>query len=187
MAAIPSTMLPLGTVAPDFSLPDAVTGNTLSLQELKSDKGTVVMFICNHCPYVQHIIPELQRLSTEYQPQGIRFIAISANDVANYPEDSFEKMREYAANWGHPFTYLYDESQEVARAYQAACTPDFYLFDADLRCVYRGRLDASTPRNTEPLTGADLRAALNALLAGEAISETQYPSIGCNIKWKEAQ
>lgn len=184
MAATPSTMLPLGTIAPDFELLDVVAGEVRSLNELKAVSGTVIMFICNHCPYVVHVMPEILRLCDEYQDKGIQFIAISSNDVSEYPDDSPEKMREHAEQWGNRFPYLYDASQDVAKAYQAACTPDFYLFDKNLACVYRGRLDESTPRNEKALNGADLRAALEALLTNQVVSEAQYPSIGCNIKWK---
>ncbi len=184
MARTPSNMMPLGTPAPDFTLPDTVSGATRSLRELASGKATVVMFICNHCPYVKHINPELVRLANEYQAKGVAFIAISSNDVNDYPEDAPEKMKETAAAEGYPFPYLYDETQDVAKAYDAACTPDFYVFDGNLRCAYRGRLDASTPRNEEPLTGADMRAALDAILSGQPLSEEQLPSVGCNIKWK---
>lgn len=186
MAQTPSTMMPLGTVAPDFQLPDVVSGKTLSLQELKSDIATLIMFICNHCPYVKHVQAQLVALAKDYQPRGVSVIAINANDVANYPEDSPEKMREVAKQWGYPFPYLYDETQTVAKAYDAACTPDFYLFDKDLKCVYRGQLDEARPKNTLPVTGKDLRAALEAVLAGQPVSSEQKPSIGCNIKWKTA-
>jgi len=186
MAATPSTMLPLGTTAPDFNLPNANTADLqmASLASLKGKKGTMVMFICNHCPYVKHIKNELLRLAAEYSEKGIAIIAINANDVANYPDDAPDKMQDLMTEWGNPFAYLFDETQEIAQAYQAACTPDFYLFDAELACVYRGRLDGSTPKNDIPLTGADLRAALDPLIAGTAISDQQHPSIGCNIKWK---
>lgn len=186
MAATSSTMLPLGTIAPDFSLPDTVSGKLLSLRELRGQKGCIVMFICNHCPYVLHVKRQLVDIARQYAALGIATIAISANDVENYPDDAPDKMRLMMAEWGNPFAaYLYDESQAVARAYQAACTPDFYLFDADLACVYRGRLDGSTPKNAVPVTGDDLRKALESLLAGEPISAEQIPSIGCNIKWKQ--
>lgn len=186
MSATPSNMLPLGTVAPDFDLPDTITNSNLSLQALKGEKGTIVMFICNHCPYVMHIKSQLVDIATHYANKGISTIAISSNEIENYPEDAPDKMTELMTEWGNPFAaYLYDESQEVAKAYQAACTPDIYLFDENLACVYRGRLDAATPKNDEPLTGADLRAALDNLLAGTAISDKQIPSIGCNIKWKK--
>lgn len=187
MAATRSTMMPLGTLAPDFELPDTQSGNIFSLQQLAGENGTVILFICNHCPYVLHIKSQLIAIATEYRAKGIACIGISANDVANYPEDAPDKMRELMAEWGNPFAaYLYDESQEVAKAYQAACTPDIYLFDRDRQCCYRGRLDTATPKNDEPVSGADLRQALDNLLVGEAISEQQYPSIGCNIKWKAA-
>ncbi len=185
MTATQSNMLPLGCAAPDFNLPDCVSGKVYSLQDLKGGKGTLVMFICNHCPYVLHVKQQLIAIARHYAALGIASIAISANDIKNYPQDAPDKMKQLMAEWGNPFAaYLYDESQDVAKAYQAACTPDFYLFDENLVCVYRGRLDAATPKNAEPLTGAELRAALDNLLAGRPISDNQIPSIGCNIKWK---
>ena len=185
MAATQSTMLPLGTVASDFNLPDTITGQTLSLRQLAGQQGTLIMFICNHCPYVQHIKSQLIAIAQEYAEKGIASIAISSNDVDNYPQDAPDKMQALMLAWGQPFSaYLYDETQAVAKAYQAACTPDFYLFDQQLRCVYRGRLDASTPKNNTPVTGEDLRAALEALLQGKPSVGQQIPSIGCNIKWK---
>lgn len=187
MAATESTMMPLGTIAPDFELTDTVTGRKRSLQELKGEKGTLVMFICNHCPYVLHVKEQLIAIAKQYALQGVGVVAISANDVVNYPQDAPDKMQALMKKWGNPFAaYLYDESQDVAKAYQAACTPDFFLFDAELACVYRGRLDGSTPKNDVPLTGVELRTALDALLEGRAISAEQHPSIGCNIKWKES-
>ncbi len=177
-------MLPLGTVAPSFTLPDTVSDKTLSLQELKSSVATVIMFICNHCPFVKHVNHELVRLANDYQPKNVSFIAISSNDVDNYPQDGPDKMKETAASEGYPFPYLFDETQQVAKDYQAACTPDFYLFDSELKLVYRGQLDSSRPGNNLPVTGEDLRAALDALLSGGEVSEQQQPSIGCNIKWK---
>lgn len=183
MALTPSNMLPLGTPAPDFELPDTVSGRRLGLRQLASARATLVMFICNHCPYVKHVNPELVRLARDYQPRGVAMIAISANDAANYPADAPERMAEVAAEQGYSFPYLYDRSQDAARAYQAACTPDFYLFDGALRLVYRGRLDGSTPGNGVPLSGADLRGALDAVLAGEPLTADQQPSLGCNIKW----
>ena len=186
MAATPSTMMPLGTVAPSFELPDTLSGNMLSLRSLQSGKATMLVFICNHCPYVLHIMPELVRLAAEYQAKGVSFVAISSNDVAKYPDDAPDKMRTKALEWGLTFPYLYDESQRVACAYDAACTPDFFLFDADLRCVYRGQFDDARPKNDVPVTGADLRRALEALLAGKPVDPEQKPSIGCNIKWKDA-
>ncbi|MGR9099105.1 MAG: thioredoxin family protein [Gammaproteobacteria bacterium] len=186
MAATQSNMMPLGAVAPDFSLPDTVSGKTFSLQDLKGEKGTIVLFICNHCPYVLHVKEQLIEIARHYGKEGISTVAISANDVKNYPQDAPDKMRGMMEDWGRPFAaYLYDETQEVAKAYQAACTPDIYLFDADLACVYRGRLDGSTPKNDIPLTGEDLRNALENLLAGKPVRPEQFPSIGCNIKWKE--
>jgi len=184
MAETPSTMLPLGTEAPDFTLPDTVSGESHALGDLKSSAGTVVMFICNHCPFVKHVNHELVRLAKDYQEKDIAFIAISSNDADNYPQDGPDQMKETAAKEGYPFPYLYDESQQVAKDYQAACTPDFYLFDQELKLVYRGQLDDSRPGNNQPVTGQDLRNALDALLAGAPVSEQQYPSIGCNIKWK---
>jgi len=180
MARTPSTMLPLGTIAPD-----AISGQMLSLQSLKSEKATLIMFICNHCPYVKHIQTPLVSLAKEYQAQGVSVIAINSNDVENYPEDSPEKMKEVAKQWGYPFPYLFDESQSVARAYQAACTPDFYIFDKNLKCVYRGQLDDSRPQNGLPVTGKDIREALSAILLNVPVDEEQKPSLGCNIKWKE--
>ncbi len=184
MALTPSSMLPLGTTAPDFRLPDAVSGRTASLAEVKSDKATLVMFICNHCPYVKHVQQELVRLAHDYQPKGVAIVAISSNDVKGYPEDGPDKMKLEAKRAGYPFPYLYDESQAVARSYQAACTPDFYLFDGRLKLVYRGRLDGATPGNEVPITGQDLRGALDAVLAGKTVNPDQKSSLGCNIKWK---
>jgi peroxiredoxin len=178
-------MLPLGTEAPAFDLPDTVSGKNLSLGELKGEKGTLIMFICNHCPFVKHVNPELVRLALDYQDRGIGFIAISSNDVENYPEDHPDKMRETAAREEYPFPYLYDATQEVARHYQAACTPDFYLFGPDLKLRYRGQLDGSRPGNEVPLTGEDLRSAMDCLLEGRPVPADQKPSLGCNIKWKE--
>lgn len=177
-------MLPLGTAAPDFSLPDTVSGKVLSLKDVQTDKGLVVMFLCNHCPYVVHVNDEIVRLSKEYMAKGIGFVGISSNDVENYPEDSPERMKAVAKKLGYPFPYLYDETQDVARVYDAACTPDFYVFDGNGKLAYRGRLDDSRPRNDNPLTGKDLRAALDAVLEGRPVSEVQYPSGGCNIKWR---
>jgi len=186
MAATPSTMLPLGTPAPDFKLIDTVTGRYLTYDDIKGPKGTVVMFICNHCPYVKHVNNELVRVANDYMPKGIGFVAISANDITRYPEDAPDKMKETAERLGYPFPYLYDESQDTARAYQAACTPDFFVFDADGKLVYRGQLDDSRPGNEKPVTGKDLRRALDYLLEGKMIpEEEQFPSIGCSIKWKE--
>ncbi len=184
MAYTESNMLPLGTAAPDFKLPDTVSGKTLTLHDVAGAKATVFIFSCNHCPYVIHVNPEIVRLSNDYLPKGVGFVAISANDVVKYPADSPDKMKELAAEAGYPFPYLYDETQAVAKAYDAACTPDFYVFDGTLRLAYRGRLDDSRPKTDTPLSGRDLRAALDAVLAGEAPVAKQYPSAGCNIKWK---
>lgn len=185
MAETPSTMVSLGNTAPDFNLPDTVSGKNISLNEVKSDKATVVMFICNHCPFVKHVNHELVKLAHDYQLQSISFVAISANDVVNYPEDSPERMKQVAEELGYPFPYLYDESQKVARAYDAACTPDFYIYDKDLQLVYRGQLDDSRPGNDIPVTGRDIRAALDNILSGKEVDPNQKPSIGCNIKWKQ--
>ena len=179
-------MLPLGTVAPDFQLPDA-NGKLVSLSDFKGAPATLVMFICNHCPYVIHIRDELAKVAREYQAKGVAVVAINSNDAQTYPADSPEKMKEEVARAGYTFPYLYDETQDVAKAYRAACTPDFFLFDKDLRLVYRGQFDDSRPRvaNPPPVTGRDLRAALDAALEGRSIPEAdQKPSMGCNIKWK---
>ncbi len=184
MARTESNMMPIGTPAPDFYLPDTVTGKWFSLSDLKSDLALVVMFICNHCKYVKHINEELVRLVNDFQKQGVTFVGISSNDIENYPEDAPELMKLRAAELGYNFPYLYDESQEIAKAYDAACTPDFFVFDKNLKLMYRGRMDGSTPGNEVPVTGNDLRGALRAVVAGEPVSEIQYPSMGCNIKWK---
>lgn len=184
MAETPSKMIPLGTIAPDFTLPNVVTGKELSLSESKSDVATVIMFICNHCPFVKHVQDGLIRLANDYTSRGISFIAISSNDVDSYPQDGPDKMKEIAEQKNYPFPYLYDETQEVAKAYKAACTPDLYIFDKELKCVYRGQLDASRPGNNIPVTGKDMREALDNILAEKPVSENQRASIGCNIKWK---
>lgn len=184
MARTPSNMLPLGTTAPDFNLLDTVSDETLSLNSLKGENGTVILFICNHCPFVIHVNSELIAMAQAYQTKGISFIAISSNDVENYPQDGPEKMKAHAETEGYPFSYLYDETQDVAKAYDAACTPDLYLFDSKLKLVYRGQLDDSRPGNGIPLTGKDLRHALDCLIEGKENIKTQKPSIGCNIKWK---
>ena len=184
MARTPSNMLPLGTQAPDFSLFDTVSQETLSLDHLRGEKGTVIMFICNHCPFVIHVNEELVSVANDYRDKGIGFVAISSNDVVNYPQDGPEKMTVHAEENNYPFAYLYDETQNVAKAYDAACTPDLYLFDGDLKLAYRGQLDDSRPGNGMPVTGNDLRNALNCVLEGKDIEQVQKPSIGCNIKWK---
>ena len=185
MAYTLSTMLPLGTTAPNFTLPDTVSGKELSLENLQSDKATVVMFLCNHCPYVIHVNEALVALAKDYQERGVSFIGISSNDAVNYPQDGPDLMKEHAETVGYPFPYLYDESQEVAKAYDAACTPDFYIFNEAMRLVYRGQLDGSRPKSGKPVTGEDLRGALDAVLVGRPAAGMQRPSGGCNIKWKK--
>ena len=177
-------MIPLGTIAPDFSLPDTISGETLDLNSIKGGQGTVIMFICNHCPFVKHVNEGIVQLAKDYEKKGIGFIAISSNDVENYPDDAPDLMKVTASEEGYTFPYLYDESQDVAQSYDAACTPDFYLFDSGLSLVYRGQMDDSRPGNGIAVTGSDLRSAMDALLIGEAINPEQKPSIGCNIKWK---
>ena len=183
MARTPSNMLPLGTKAPDFELVDTVSDKTVALSDVKGKEGTVVMFICNHCPFVIHVNPMIVKLAKEYQEKGIAFVAISSNDVENYPQDAPHLMKEKASEEDYTFPYLYDESQEVAKAYDAACTPDFYLFDADMTLVYRGQLDDSRPGNDVPLTGTDLKGAMDAVLNNKDVDAEQKPSLGCNIKW----
>ena len=183
MTATPSTMLPLGTKAPDFSLPDT-KGNQVRLADFADAPALLVAFVCNHCPYVKHIQKEFVTFAREYMPKGLAVVAISSNDVEAYPQDAPDKMAEEAERFGYPFPYLYDETQEVAKAYRAACTPDLFLFDADRRLVYRGQFDDSRPGSDQPVTGRDLRAAVDALLAGRPIPEEQKPSSGGNIKWK---
>lgn len=183
MSLAPSNMLPLGRVAPAFTLPDTVSGKNLSLAELKGAKAIVIMFICNHCPFVKHIEEQLVQLANDYLKKGISFIAISSNDIVNYPEDSPANMKKAAIQFGYPFPYLYDASQDVAKSYMAACTPDFYVFDENLKCIYRGQLDNSRPGNNVPVTGADIRMALDHHLTGLPVLADQKPSQGCNIKW----
>ena len=182
MVKTASTMLPLGTQAPTFKLPN-IDGSTVSLDDLSGGKALVVMFICNHCPFVKHIAHELVRLHADYKSQGVHFVAISSNDIASHPDDSPEMMKKEAAAQGYAFPYLYDQTQSVAQAYRAACTPDIFVFDSHNKLAYRGQIDDSRPRNGKPVTGADLRAALDAILANSPIPEPQRPSIGCNIKW----
>ena len=182
--AVGSNMMPLGTKAPDFNLPDTITEKNINLNDLKSDVATVIMFLCNHCPYVVHIRSKLAQIAKEYQNLGIKFAAISPNDITKYPEDAPDKMKEVARETGFTFPYLYDEPQETARAYEAACTPEFYIFNKELKCVYRGQFDDSRPQNDKPVTGKDLTDALDNLIAGKPVSENQIPSIGCSIKWK---
>ena len=184
MALTPSNMLPLGTRAPEFVLPDTVSGSDVQLQSAEGKKATVVMFLCNHCPYVIHVNDEIVRLSNEYIPKGVRFLAISSNDVENYPQDAPDKMAIQARKLKYNFPYLFDDDQTVAKAYDAACTPDFYVFDDKLMLVYRGRLDESRPGSGVELSGIDLRTALDAVLSKSEVSGEQFPSMGCNIKWK---
>ena len=191
MTMVNSTMMTLGTDAPDFALPDT-EGNTVSKSDCLS-QPLLVMFICNHCPFVKHVAGQLRAIADDYMPKGVAMVAIMSNDVANYPDDAPEKMKQEKAERGYPFPYLYDESQDVAKAYTAACTPDVFLFDADHKLYYRGQIDQTRPKRIEsgvydfhstPSTGDDLRAALDSLLAGQPAPEAQYPSAGCNIKWK---
>jgi len=184
MARTASTMLPLGTKAPEFQLPDVVSGETISLDRFAGKQGLVVIFLCRHCPFVKHVQGELAKLGRDYQDADLGIVAISANDAANYPDDAPEKLKEMAKELGLTFPLGYDESQETAKAYTAACTPDFFVFDRDRKLVYRGQFDDSRPGNDKPVTGKDLRSAIDAVLAQSPISEEQKPSIGCNIKWK---
>jgi peroxiredoxin len=184
MALTESTMLELGTTAPDFSLPDVVTVKTISRDDLGGKQALLVLFICTHCPYVKHIEKGLAQLGADYAARPINIVAIGSNDAESYPDDRPEGLRQQAQNLGFRFPYLYDETQQVARAYKAACTPDIYLFDSKLRLVYRGQFDASRPGNNIPVTGQQLRAAIEEVLAGLPVSLDQRPSIGCNIKWK---
>ena len=187
MARQPSRMLPLGTPAPAFALPDTVTGRTVASGDFASSRLLLVVFICNHCPFVKHMLDGFVAFAREFGARGLAVVAISVNDIASYPDDAPGEMARIARLKGFTFPYLYDESQEVARAYQAVCTPDFFLFDRDGRLAYRGQFDASRPGNGVPVTGADLRAACDALLAGKALTGEQKPSVGCSIKWKAGQ
>lgn len=184
MAKTASTMLQLGTKAGDFSLRDVVTGRTVSLNDFAEKKGLLVMFICRHCPFVKHIQHELARLGMDYENKDVGIVAISSNDAETFPEDAPASLKEMAEQLGFTFSYCYDEDQGVAKAYGAACTPDFFLFDGSRRLVYRGQLDDSRPESGRPVTGKDLRAAIDAVLAGSPVSSNQMPSLGCNIKWK---
>lgn len=187
MALTESTMKELGSPLPSFSLPDVVTGRMVSPDDFADRKALLVMFICRHCPYVKHVEQELARLGRDYAGKGLGIIAISSNDAVNYPEDAPESLKQQALAQGFEFPYCYDESQDVARAFQAACTPDFFLYDADRKLVYRGQLDDSRPGNGRPVTGRDLRAAIDAVLEGRAVNPDQRPSAGCNIKWKSGR
>ncbi len=186
MSHTESTMLPLGTPAPELSLPDVVSGKTIALNEVVGPQGVLVIFLCPHCPFVKHLEHELAALGRDYADSGLGIVGISSNDAVAYPADSPAGMKAQAEDVGFPFPYLYDEPQEVARAYRAACTPDFFLFDRDRRLVYRGQFDGSRPGNNESVTGSDLREAMEALLTGQPIPQDQRASIGCNIKWKTA-
>jgi len=185
MARTPSTMVALGTTAPDFTLPDTVSGKYISFKDVQGKTATVVMFICNHCPFVKHVNAGLVKLGNDYKNKEIGFVAISSNDVVNHPNDSPELMAQVAKELKYPFPYLYDESQEVAKAYDAACTPDFFIYNKDLNLVYRGQLDDSRPGNEIPVTGKDIRYALDCLINDNPVPKLQRPSIGCNIKWKQ--
>lgn len=184
MARTPSIMVALGTKAPDFLLPDTLSRKQLSLKDVKGETATMIMFICNHCPFVKHVNAELVKLANDYKNKGIGFAAINSNDVIKHPDDSPGLMAQVAKQLQYPFPYLYDESQETAKAYDAACTPDFFIYDKDLRLVYRGQLDDSRPGNDIAVTGKDIRLALDCLINKEPVSTEQRPSIGCNIKWK---
>ncbi len=186
MVKTASTMLPLGTTAPDFSLIN-VNGQTVSRSDFQDAKGLLVIFMCNHCPFVIHLADQLAQFARDYHDAGLAIVAISSNDVSNHPQDSPEQMVHEAEQRGYIFPYLYDEEQEVAKAYHAACTPDFFLFDGNHQLVYRGQFDSSRPDSGIPVSGEDLRQAVDAMLAGQPVSEDQQPSLGCNIKWKEQQ
>jgi peroxiredoxin len=185
MARTQTTSISLGFQAPEFSLPDPKSGKELSLSDIKGTKGTLVIFMCNHCPFVVHVIDELVRLGNDYLNSGINIVAINSNDVENYPDDSPEKMKQLSKEKQIPFPYLFDESQEVAKAYDAACTPDFSVFDAAMKCIYRGQLDGYRPGNDVSVDGRDIRMVFEAILAGEEVVKNQIPSLGCNIKWKQ--
>jgi peroxiredoxin len=184
MALTPSNIFEKGTKAPDFKLMDTISDRTISLSDVQGEKGTIIFFICNHCPFVIHVNEQLVQLANDYLSKGFGFVAISSNDVKNYPQDAPELMKIHAKNVGYPFPYLYDETQEVAKAYDAACTPDLYVFDGDLRSVYHGQLDNSRPGNRIPVTGQDMRAVLDSILDGSKYIGQEKPSMGCNIKWK---
>lgn len=184
MALTPSTMLPLGTKAPDFQLPDVVSGQTISLETFAEKQALLVMFICRHCPFVKHVQAELAQIGQDYGDRGVGILAISSNNVTTHPEDAPDLLKQMAISLGFNFPYCYDATQAVAKAYKAACTPDFFLFDGNFELVYRGQLDDSRPSNDKPVTGKDLREAIDAVLAGQAVNPKQSPSVGCNIKWK---
>lgn len=179
-----STMLPLGSVAPGFELIDVISGTKKTLAQIQSDKATVIMFICAHCPYVKHYNHEIAKLGNDYREKGVSIVAISSNDAASFPDDAPDKLREQAKTFNFNFPYLYDETQQIAKAYKAACTPDFFVFNNELKLVYRGQMDDSSPKNNIPVTGKDLRHAIDSILKGHPVSSHQLPSSGCNIKWK---
>lgn len=179
------TLLTLGSIAPDFTLKDTISGKSVSLNEMKSDKATVVMFIANHCPFVKHVQDELAKLGNDYIPKGVTFVAISSNDIEAYPQDGPDMMKKVAKENKFPFPYLYDKDQSVAKAYNAACTPEFYIFDGGMKLVYHGQLDNSRPRSNTPVTGKDVRKALDNILDGKPVDKDQYPAVGCGIKWKD--
>src|SRR5688572_854495 len=185
MARVPSVMVALGTRAPHFNLPDTVSGTNYSLHDIKGKVATMIMFICNHCPFVKHVNGELVKLANDYKNRGIGIAAISANDVVNYPDDAPALMKQVGLQLNYPFPYLYDATQQVARAYDAACTPDFFIYDKGLQLVYRGQLDDSRPGNDIPVTGKDIRRAFDCLISGQPVPKKQKPGIGCNIKWKQ--
>ena len=185
MARVLSTMVTLGTKAPQFTLPDTLSEKQIALMDVKGVVGTVIMFICNHCPFVKHVNQELVKLANEYKIKGIGFVAISSNDIINHPDDAPVIMKHVAQSLKYPFPYLYDETQEVAKAYDAACTPDFFIYDKNLQLAYRGQLDDSRPANEIPVTGKDIRNALDCLINNQPVPREQRPSIGCNIKWKQ--
>ncbi|PSO76427.1 MAG: thioredoxin family protein [Cyanobacteria bacterium QS_4_48_99] len=184
MALTESTMMPLGTKAPDFQLRDTVSGETITLNKFANQKALLVIFMCYHCPFVQHVKEEIARIDKDYAGKGLGIVAISANDVETHPDDAPENLKAMAQELGFNFPFCYDETQEIAKAYTAACTPDFFLFDADRKLAYRGQLDDSRPNSDAPVNGKDLRAAIDAVLAGKGVGSDQKPSIGCNIKWK---
>ena len=184
MAETPSTMLPLGTTAPNFNLVDVASGQTITLQTFKDKKALLVMFICVHCPYVKHIREEIARIGRDYRDKSLGIVAVSSNDIKAHPEDSPDSMKQMAKELGFTFPFCYDQTQDIAKAYHAACTPDFFLFDRERKLVYRGQLDDSRPQSNIPVTGRDLRAAIDAVLSGQSVNPNQKPSLGCNIKWK---
>lgn len=185
MSLTPSKIIPLRSAAPSFTLPDTISGRDLRLEDIMGKKATVVMFICNHCPYVKHLNAGITKISSEYISRGVGFVGISANDISDYPQDGPQYMKQTAQQEGYNFPYLYDETQEVAKTYGATCTPDFFIFDAAMKLAYHGQFDSSRPENDEPVTGESFRVVLDTLIKGEVVSIKQFPSIGCSIKWKQ--